>query len=149
MARQTKFERLDRLKRKLDSMPPELAKAISGALQKNASEMAAESKRIAQGFRFTGQLVESIGWQWTPVRNQDEATRASVKGQYQLSADVFAGRKGGAGFHAGFQEFGTVNHPAQPFFFPVYRMNARRYKSRISRELNKAIKAMAVTSASG
>lgn len=142
MARQTRIEGLDRLSRKLAAMPPQLARAISTAIETNATEMASESKRIAQGFRLTGDLEGSIGWQWTPVSNQSDETRGSVKGAVNLSADVFAGRKGGKGFHAGFVEFGTVNAPAQPFFFPVYRLNSRRYKARISRELNKAIKAM-------
>ena len=141
MARHTKVEGLDRLRRKLDTMPPAIARAISTAIETNATEMAAESRRMAAGFRMTGSLERSISWQWTPVSNQSGETRGSVKGAVKLSADVFAGSRS-EGFHAPFLEFGTVNAAPQPFFFPVYRLNIRRYRSRISRAIGKAIRDM-------
>ena len=142
MTRRTRVERLDRLRRKLDAMPPAIARAISTAIETNATEMAAESRRMASGFRMTGSLERSISWQWTPVSNQSEETRGSVKGAVKLSADVFAGSRS-EGFHAPFLEFGTVNAAPQPFFFPVFRMLRRRMKSRISRAQNKAMKEIA------
>ena len=149
MTRRTRVERLDRLRRKLDAMPPAIARAISTAIEKNATEMAAESRRMASGFRMTGSLERAIGWHWTPANtrhfNDDfegaRAAGASMKGQYKLSADVFAGSRS-EGFHAPFLEFGTVNAAPQPFFFPVYRLNSRRYRSRISRAIGKAIREM-------
>ncbi|KZK76485.1 hypothetical protein PsW64_05214 [Pseudovibrio sp. W64] len=37
-------------------------------------------------------------------------------------------------------EFGTVHHPAQPFFFPAFRLIKKRHSGRMNRALNKAIK---------
>jgi HK97 gp10 family phage protein len=140
MALRARIEGLDRLRRKLDTMEPRIARAMSEAISQNAAEMAQQSARLAP--RDTGDLAETIGWMWTPSRNVSEATRASIKGGVRLSADVHAGIRGGKGFHAGFVEFGTVDQSPQPFFYPVYRLNRRRYRSRISRAINKAVKAL-------
>ena len=43
-------------------------------------------------------------------------------------------------FLSGFQEFGTKDMPDNPFFFPVWRARKRRVKSRLTRNINKAIK---------
>lgn len=40
-------------------------------------------------------------------------------------------------------EFGTKDTPAQPFFFPGYRVNKRRVRSRISRAIKKAVRSSA------
>ena len=37
-------------------------------------------------------------------------------------------------------EFGTNDTPAQPFFFPGWRTNKKRVKSRVSRAVKKAVK---------
>jgi len=51
---------------------------------------------------------------------------------------IFAG--GGDAFYARFQEFGTVDMTANPFFFPVWRAHRRRARTRISRAISKAIR---------
>lgn len=38
------------------------------------------------------------------------------------------------------QEFGTADMPAQPYFWPAYRLLKKRFASRRSRAMNKAIK---------
>ncbi|MFC0199269.1 HK97-gp10 family putative phage morphogenesis protein [Paracoccus rhizosphaerae] len=38
------------------------------------------------------------------------------------------------------QEYGTVNHPAQPFFWPGFRLGRKRALNRIKRAIGKAIK---------
>lgn len=42
--------------------------------------------------------------------------------------------------NARIQEFGTKNMPANPFFFPAWRLNRSRIRSRISRSVSKAWK---------
>lgn len=41
-------------------------------------------------------------------------------------------------FYAAMQEFGTVKMRANPFFFPTYRANKKRIRSRIRRAVRKA-----------
>ena len=43
-------------------------------------------------------------------------------------------------FYARFVEFGTVKMKAIPFFFPAYRTNKKRAKSRVRRAHTKAAK---------
>lgn len=37
-------------------------------------------------------------------------------------------------------EFGTVNMPAQPFFFPTYRLRKKKMQSAVKRKITSAIK---------
>jgi hypothetical protein len=37
------------------------------------------------------------------------------------------------------QEFGTKEHPANPFFYPTWRLLRKRARSRINRAMKKAI----------
>lgn len=43
------------------------------------------------------------------------------------------------------QEFGTQKMPANPFFFPGYRLGKKRAKSRISRAIGKAARKVAAS----
>ena len=38
------------------------------------------------------------------------------------------------------QEYGTTFHPAQPFFFPAYRLHKKKVLAAIKRGIGKAIK---------
>lgn len=43
-------------------------------------------------------------------------------------------------YYARWVEFGTAANPARPFFFPAWRANRRRVRSRITRQTRKAIR---------
>lgn len=62
----------------------------------------------------------------------------AAKREAGLSVTMFAG--GGAAYYAGFQEFGTVKQPAQPFFFPGYRLARKRAKARLARAVTNGAK---------
>lgn len=83
--------------------------------------------------------------------------KSSGRGAGNLQITVFAG--GGDAYYARMIEFGTAPHlnggrfagskhpgtAAQPFFFPAFRANRRRAKSRVSRAINKAAKKVAAS----
>lgn len=133
---------LQRLRRKLEAIPDFARKAISEGLEENARELVAAQKRVAP--RDDGDLIASIKYEWTQPGRQSAETRASVKGSVQLSIDVTAGDD--KAYYARWVEFGTRDGrtPKQPFFFPTYRVNIRRFRSRITRKINQAYKRQAV-----
>ena len=141
----------DKLRRKLRSIPAKVAAAMSRALVQNAEELVGKMKNAAP--YDSGDLIDSIQWQFTSAR--DAETGGSIKGAEGLSVTVSAG--GGLAFYASWVEFGTpphinggkfagTQHPGtekQPFFWPIYRLNKRRIKGRLSRAQNKTIKEVA------
>ncbi len=131
----TRVQRLDKLRAKLRAMPDEVRREIRGALEKNANELTAMQKRLVPV--DDGDLRDSIQWEW----GSGDESRIGVKGQQGLAITVTAGDE--KVFYAGFKEFGTVNLPANAFFFPSYRALRRRMKGRVSRAQNKAIKRIA------
>ena len=103
----------------------------------------------------SGDLIDSIQWQFTSASRAE--TGGSIKGAEGLSVTVSAG--GGLAFYASWVEFGTpphinggkfagTQHPGtekQPFFWPIYRLNRRRIRGRLSRAQNKTIKEIAAS----
>lgn len=124
-----KAPKRDRLRQKLLSLAPAAKRHVSEANIKSAQEMVTAMRGLAP--RRTGKLASAIKYQ-----RQADGTGVKVfvqegKGR---NPDAFYGR---------FQEFGTVNHPAQPFFFPVYRTAKKRVKARAARALTKSAKEVA------
>jgi len=148
----TKWTGGDKLRRKLRAMPAQVAIADSRALVQNATELVGKMKNAAP--YDDGDLFDSIQWQFTNAGAGGE-TASSVKGAEGLSVTVSAG--GGLAWYATWVEYGTpphinggkfagTQHPGtvkQPFFWPIYRLNKRRIKGRLSRAQNKAIKEVA------
>lgn len=150
-------EGLDKLNRRLAAMSTETKRQVSAAIEKSAQEVVAQAKRFAPVAEVNGgDLRDSIEWHWTGQGGADQegaqsarsASRQSTKGAEMLAATITAGGtpKGG---HAGWVEFGTAEAPghaatpAQPFFFPAYRLLRNRIRSRIARALGAAIRASA------
>jgi HK97 gp10 family phage protein len=147
----THWTDLDKLRRRLRAIPPRVAAAMSRALVQNAEELVGKMKNAAP--YDSGDLEDTIVWAFTSSR--DGETIGSVKGAEGLSVTISAG--GGLAYYATWVEYGTpphINggkfagtlHPGtqkQPFFWPIYRLNKRRIKGRLSRAQNKAIKEVA------
>ena len=124
---------LSRLQRRMKAVPEKIRRAVRPAVEKSADEMVDMARRFA------------------PV--DDGTLRASIKhhaGPHDLSREVRAGgetttRRVRAGADATYdyalaQEYGSANHPAQPFFWPAYRLIRKRIKSRIRRAVGKAVR---------
>lgn len=114
-------------------------------------------------------LYESIGWTWgNAPKGSIVLGRTSRRPGDGLRITIYAGNN--EAFYARWVEFGTqahnvasgggtvagkkslasgggLGHPgarAQPFFFPAYRANRRRVRSKIARATNAAAKKFAV-----
>ncbi|MFG1333989.1 HK97-gp10 family putative phage morphogenesis protein [Xanthobacter autotrophicus] len=159
---------LPSLRRKLRAMP-DMAKAeIMLAMEAAAEDIVRMAKNLVPVDK--GDLLLSISWTWgdPPKGVKLVAKSKKVKGLGDLRITVFAGND--EAFYARWVEFGTkatparasrrnrnyrrtlvmtkeykahAATPAQPFFFPAYRANKKRVKSRVSRAITKAAKKVA------
>lgn len=135
------------LNRKLTvTIPARVEAGTRKAMEKGAQELVDMMKRLvpvsADGSHGNapGTLRDSIGWTWGDApKGSFTVLKSSTGGEYAgLRITVYAGNK--VAYYARWQEFGTSKMPANPFFFPSYRSLRKRIKSRITREMKKAIK---------
>jgi HK97 gp10 family phage protein len=135
----TKIEGLDRLNRKLKRMPDLARQEIAKAMEKSAQEIVEMAKGLAPS--RTGALRDSIGWNWYGAPEGSMVlgeVRSSGRGAGNLAIVIYAGDD--KAYYARWQEFGTTAMRAPPFFFPAYRANRKRVRSRISRAITTAAK---------
>lgn len=146
---------------RFNNIPKAVRRAVRAEMEDIADDLVAQM--FGEAPQLTGDLAGSIGWSWG-----DAPAGSLVLGSFgdrrygTMRIVVFAGggeatsrlQNRASGTRARdqnrsgefltdvalFQEFGTQNMPANPFFFTVYRANKRRIKSRITRAINKAIK---------
>lgn len=95
-----------------------VSEKVDKAVEKNATEMVAASKTLAEASKLTGALQASIG-------------KEKVTNGWRVEAKDEA---------APYVEFGKKNQDAQPFFFPAYRLNKKRFNGRLRRAIRAAIK---------
>lgn len=129
---------LDKLNRRWAAIPDRVRMNVRYEMEEQAEKIVADMYRLAP--HLTGDLAGSIQWTWGEAP-EGSMTIGQVGGGAKYGAmriTIYAG--GGEAFYARFQEFGTVNMPANPFFFPVWRLNKRRLRSAVSRAVSKAIK---------
>lgn len=129
---------LEALRRKFtQTVPAEVRKSATAALEKGAQEIVDMARSLAPV--DSGDLRDSIGWTWGDAP-KGSLVLGTVGGQEYgtLRITVYAGNDDA--FYAAWQEFGTQNQRAHPYFFPAYRSLRRRVRSRITRDINKAIK---------
>jgi len=152
----SKIEGLDRLNRKLRALPIVAQKRIREAMAQGADEIVAMMKSLCP--TDSGDLRDSIAWTWgkAPKGAMTLAKVTQTGGENTLT--IYAGNA--EAWYSRFVEFGTAAHTAggifagatipaisaQAFFFPSYRANKRRVKSRITRAINKAAKEVAAGS---
>lgn len=115
--------------RRLARVPASIRKAVSAALEQNAKEWVKASRSAAPDDPTTsGQdLKASIRHHATDTGGQ--VVRAGGPTTTVDGCD-----------YALAQEFGTQDMPANPFYWPIYRMLRKRFDSRRRRALNKAFK---------
>lgn len=131
-----------RLQARLAKVPDVARAAAATAMEEGAAEIVAEMKRLAPV--QSGALRDSIGWTWGEVPAGtfviDEIRSGANQGdQYAtLRIKIYAGSK--EAFYARWQEFGTKDHPASPFFFPAWKKMRPKFRARIRAAVRKAIK---------
>lgn len=149
----TRIQGLRELNRKLKWIPKAAKEAARKAVVQGAEEIAAIQRNLAPVDK--GDLRDSIHvtkpGQTTPPYSQPGGSRQAGPEE----AIVTAGNSKVRTAHL--VEFGTKAHiaggifagaqipdiPAQGFFWPGYRAVRKRVRSRVTREINKAIKAAA------
>jgi HK97 gp10 family phage protein len=127
------------LKRKFDALPKVARDMIRAAMEKQAKDIVAMARRLVPV--ATGKLRDSIGWTWgrAPKGVMTIATVKSTGGEMTLT--IYAGNA--EAFYSRWVEFGTINQPAQPFFYVSYRANRKKAKSAIRRAVTKSAKTVA------
>lgn len=156
---------LPRLRRKLKELPSVARVEIQAAMEAAAEEIANLARNLVPVEH--GTLKKSIGWTWgDPPKGSiilGRSKRGPATGNLRLT--IFAGND--EAFYARWVEFGTASHSlakgadssskrrrnragrqhpgsrAQPFFYPAYRANRKRAKSKVSRAITKAAKKVA------
>lgn len=147
-----KFKGVDRLKRRIAALPKATRDEIRGALDKGSGEMVDLAKSFAP--RKSGALANSIDKTWGEYKPDNANVRGvgAGGGGHDLSVVVHAGDA--TAWYAGLVEDGTAPHPnkgkfdgtthpgtpAQPYFFPAYRLIQKSMRNRLSRAMRRAIK---------
>ena len=142
--------------RKLAAIPPAVRSAAKQALAQSADEITEAIRAAAPEDR--GNLKASIKQTWGRGRiryasmGQKRGQDIGEAGDPDLSVRITAGDdfaryahivEFGSAPHINGGQFAGTQHPgtrAQPFFYPTWRANRRRARSRISRAITKAIK---------
>lgn len=129
---------VSQLRKKLTvTLPKRVEDATRKAMEKGADELVAMMKRLAPV--DTGDLQMSISWTWGKAPKGSVALAKSEPDSKGMRITVFAGNR--EAFYARWQEFGTSEMPAKPFFFPSWRALRKRIRSRIVRDMKKAVQA--------
>lgn len=151
---------LDRLKRKLAKFPEVVEAEIRAAMEQSANEIVALMKSLAPV--DGGALRESIGWTWGAApKGAMVIGKVKAPSSGNMVITIYAG--GGDAWYARLVEFGTAPHlnagrfagsthpgtAAQSFFYPAYRANRKRAKSKINRAVTRAAKKVAAGNGKG
>lgn len=127
-----RLERKRKLFNKLRRLVPAVENGIDEAGEKSAHEMAATVRAFAP--ERSGRLKRATYAQRVPGKF------APV---WRVAVDEGDGPTGENAFYGFWVEFSTVDTPAQPFFFPAYRITKKRHRGRVTRAINKQVRAIA------
>lgn len=123
--------------RRWNAIPDEVRKAMRHEMESIAQDLVDEI--YGQAPQDTGDMAGTIDWTWGDVPAGSLTIGRVGRNDFgTLRITIFAGDKDT--FYARFQEFGTKDMPANPFFFTVYRARSKNIKSRMQRALNRAAK---------
>ncbi|WP_313193699.1 HK97-gp10 family putative phage morphogenesis protein [Shinella zoogloeoides] len=126
----------NRLKKRLAAIPRAVKEAVVPALMKSGEELADRMKALAP--EDTGALKDSIAVTppggTTPPYSTPGGSTVAAENQVLVTAGNTDVR------YAHLQEYGSVEAPASPFFWPAYRLTKKRAANRIKRAMRKAIR---------
>ncbi|WP_454684883.1 HK97-gp10 family putative phage morphogenesis protein [Ancylobacter moscoviensis] len=122
----------DEFRRALRKVAPAVAKRGDDALKKSAAEWVEAAKSAAPSDPDGGSFLRES------IRSRESDTG----GQIVQAGGSTTTRDGGNGpyDYARAQEFGTREMPANPYFWPTYRLLRKKFISRRRRAVNQAIK---------
>lgn len=126
----------DRLRRRLTAIPKAVKEAVEPALMKSGEEIADRMRALAPVDE--GDLKDSIAvtppGQSTPPYSQPGGSTVAGENQVLITAGGDDVR------YPHLVEYGTQKAPAQPFFWPGYRLTRKRAANRTKRAISKAVK---------
>ncbi len=130
-------EGLNQLSLKLKRVIPN---AVEGELRrelaKHAEKIVATAKSLAP-FK-SGDLKDSIGWVFgTQIPDGAFALGEVRGGNSSLVVTIYAGSEDA--FYVFFQEFGTRERSANPFFFPAYRLHRRAARTGMTKAIKRGL----------
>lgn len=124
--------------RRMDAIPKAVREAVQPALLKSGDELASAMKSLAERSRDSGELIDSIEvtgpGQSTPAYSQPGGSRVVPDNAVMVTVGNTDVR------YPHLVEYGTKNAPAQPFFWPAFRLYRRRIQRRIARAISKAVR---------
>lgn len=124
------------LSKRLKAIPKEVRKAVEPALIKSGEELAERMQHLAPV--DSGALRDSITvtppGQSTPAYSQPGGSRVARENEVLITAGNTDVR------YPHLVEYGTIQAPAQPFFWPAYRLSKARIQRRIKRAIGKAVR---------
>lgn len=136
---------VEQLRARFRRIPERLQAEIERVMEAQAEKIVRDMKRIVPVDK--GALRDSIGWTWgdVPTGAMTIGKVSPSKGEKIMAIKIYAGTRDKKlgdkdAFYAAFQEFGTQNMAANPFFWPTWRRSRSRVKSAISRAVGKAIR---------
>lgn len=131
--------------RRWTAIPRKVRQAAIETLEQNAEEIVTDMNKGKP-------LAEiEIGWNWGKAPANAMTLGTVGNSDRGLFISIWARSTQGSGFDARWFEYGTAPRfqksgrytgqiQASPFFWPVWRARRKRLKSRLTRNVNKAIK---------
>jgi len=124
---------IDKLRARLAKSGTTIEQAVGPVMLEGADRVVATARSLVP--RDSGELAASI--HHTGIK---PTKRGGIRVSIVAGSDETRVGKGGMFQKARLVEFGTVKTPAQPFFFPAWRLNRRSIRSSMSRAMKAAIR---------
>lgn len=144
----TEVQGLAQMQRRFDRIPQIVREEVRATMEKTADDIVADMVAMAPKDQLN--LANSIGWTWgeAPAGSLVIGSAGGDRAYGGLRITIYAGGEAtkvtnsrGIEFdNARLQEFGTANMPANPYFFPIWRIWRRRMKARITAAMKRGLK---------
>lgn len=129
-------DQLARLNARMKAIPKNVREAVQPALKASGDELAGRMRQLAP--EDTGDLKDSIAvtpaGQATPPYSQPGGSRVVPENAVMVTVGNSDVR------YPHLVEYGTANAPAQPFFWPAFRLSKKRITNRIKRAIGKSVR---------
>lgn len=124
------------MRARLDALPKKVIAAVQPALIVSGNELVSRMQTLAP--EDTGALKGSIAMTppngTTPAHSQPGGARTAGPNEVLVTAGNSEVR------YPHLVEYGTAHAPAQPYFWPAYRLSKKRIANRLKRAIGKAVR---------
>lgn len=129
---------LSSFQRRMNRIPKKVRENVKPALLKAGNQVADTAKQLAQTSRDSGALIDSIAvtgpGEQTPPYSQPGGSSIVPENAVAVTVGNTDVR------YAHLVEYGTQQAPAQPFFWPAFRLTRKKTASAVKRAISKAIR---------